>query len=116
MTTPQIMKFPNRARISAVVRPQNCEPSVHDADAAEKARKPCPNCNQFHLRPGYCQALDPINAAKYPHLHELAKFVNTAVNSVNSSVNTNETPVNSDEVRKAYRREWMRKRRAKSKD
>lgn len=26
----------------------------------------CPYCTQYHLRPGYCQALDPINSVKYP--------------------------------------------------
>ena len=29
----------------------------------------CSRCNQVHLRPGYCQALDPINAEQYPHMH-----------------------------------------------
>jgi len=31
--------------------------------------KRCPHCKQNHLTPGYCQALDPANADKYPHLH-----------------------------------------------
>lgn len=31
--------------------------------------KRCPHCGQNHLTPGYCQALDPINADQYPHLH-----------------------------------------------
>jgi hypothetical protein len=43
-------------------RPLNCA-----ADLGATAR--CPNCKQIHLRPGYCQALDPINAAKYPEFH-----------------------------------------------
>lgn len=51
------------------IGPLNCEPGIHDAVANDKVRENCPNCNQFHLRPGYCQALDPINADKYPHLH-----------------------------------------------
>jgi hypothetical protein len=48
------------------VRPFNC-PAELTADG-----KRCPNCNQVHLRPGYCHALDPINATKYPHLHGAA--------------------------------------------
>ena len=36
------------------IRPLNC-------DKGTKER--CPNCNQFHLRPGYCQALDPQKTA-----------------------------------------------------
>jgi hypothetical protein len=43
-------------------RPLNCA-----ADLGAAAR--CPNCKQVHLRAGYCQALDPINAAKYPEFH-----------------------------------------------
>lgn len=40
------------------MRPLNCDPGPHDADAPEKIRTRCPDCNQFHLRPGYCQAKD----------------------------------------------------------
>lgn len=44
------------------IRPLNC--------AAENDEgKLCPRCKQYHLRPGYCQALDPANAAKYPQFH-----------------------------------------------
>ena len=49
-------------------RPKNCEVGVHDADAPDKVRTRCPDCRQFHLRPGYCQAHDPINAHKYPEV------------------------------------------------
>jgi hypothetical protein len=37
----------------------------------------CTNCNQVHLRPGYCQALDPINAGKYPQSHKSHKATET---------------------------------------
>lgn len=67
-----MLQFPDRPRFSVRARPLNCDPSAHDADANEKIRKRCPNCNQFHLRPGYCQALDPANAERYPHLHAKA--------------------------------------------
>ena len=49
-----------KQRMETVIsRPLNC-----DHDLTEKDR--CPQCNQYHLRPGYCQALDPINKGKYP--------------------------------------------------
>lgn len=50
------------------VRPENCDPSIGDPSA--KAPEKCPYCGQFHLRLGYCQALDPINAAQYPQWHQ----------------------------------------------
>jgi hypothetical protein len=41
------------------MRPLNCDiPDPYDADLDEKTRKRCPDCKQFHLRPGYCQARD----------------------------------------------------------
>jgi hypothetical protein len=48
---------------TTMVRPLNC-----GAGETESGRR-CPRCKQFHLRPGYCQALDPINAAQYPEFH-----------------------------------------------
>ena len=66
----KMFQYAPRTRRSVYAAPSNCEPCVCDADASEKIRKRCPNCNQFHLRPGYCQALDPANADKYPHLHQ----------------------------------------------
>jgi hypothetical protein len=45
------------------VRPLNC-----GSGETEGGRR-CPRCKQHHLRPGYCQALDPINAAQYPEFH-----------------------------------------------
>lgn len=38
-------------------------------DVALKPNERCKRCKQVHLRPGYCQALDPINADKYPEYH-----------------------------------------------
>lgn len=35
--------------------------------------KRCPNCGQNHLTAGYCQALDPVNASKYPKFHQSHK-------------------------------------------
>lgn len=32
------------------LRPSNCDPALG-------VKEPCPHCGQFHLRPGYCQAL-----------------------------------------------------------
>lgn len=48
------------------IRPLNC------ADENDEG-KLCPRCKQYHLRPGYCQALDPINAAKYPQFHPVQR-------------------------------------------
>lgn len=42
---------------SVTARQLNCE-----AELGTVSR--CPYCGQFHLRPGYCQALDTINAGK----------------------------------------------------
>jgi hypothetical protein len=82
-----------------VTRPANCQ-----TDLTESKR--CPHCKQFHLRPGYCQALDPINAEKYPHLHpDLVNKSPVHGERVNNTVNSNE-------ARREYRREWMRKKRA----
>jgi hypothetical protein len=49
-------------------RPLNC-------DAKLKEDQPCPDCKQVHLRAGYCQAIDLINAKRYPHLHQSHKPV-----------------------------------------
>jgi hypothetical protein len=37
--------------------------------------KRCPNCGQNHITSGYCQALDPDNASKYPKFHQSHKTV-----------------------------------------
>lgn len=39
-------------------RPLNCDPKVHNAGGNDER---CPRCNQWHLRPAYCQALDPLS-------------------------------------------------------
>lgn len=56
------MTIQRKRRGGVVARPLNCDEMLGTSQR-------CPHCNQFHLRPGYCQALDPINADKYPHLH-----------------------------------------------
>lgn len=63
------MKRGNQTNLQEVakMRPLNVDlPDPYDADRDEKHRKRCPNCNQFHLRAGYCQALDPLNKRKCP--------------------------------------------------
>jgi hypothetical protein len=37
----------------------NCDPRIGVFDAKAKDEGRCPGCGQFHLRPGYCQALNP---------------------------------------------------------
>lgn len=37
-----------------IVRADNCAATLGFSAA-------CPNCHQLHLRPGYCQALDPVS-------------------------------------------------------
>jgi hypothetical protein len=96
-------------------RPCNC-----DADVGTNDR--CPQCHQYHLRPGYCQALDPINAGKYPELHrpkavDTPNTVDTPVD--NPSVDTPlSTPVDTEpdlfsaeERRRRYQAEWVRRKR-----
>ena len=63
MTVTQLSVKQSNPHYRVDVRPLNCVTML-----GEKER--CPYCNQFHLRPGYCQALDPRNAEKYPHLHQ----------------------------------------------
>ncbi len=91
----RIVEFASRSATSIKARPANCDASIHDADAAEKVRKLCPNCNQFHLRPGYCQALDPINAGEYP---QSQKAVSVETKSHENETETeNETGIGIDE-------------------
>lgn len=48
-----------RPRCSSRALPLNVPlPDPYDAELDEKARKRCPECRQFHLRAGYCQARD----------------------------------------------------------
>lgn len=46
----------NRANFGIIAARSNCPP---DWGTKEK----CPKCRQFHLRPGYCQALNPEASA-----------------------------------------------------
>ncbi len=70
MKAPPVAQKPRKTgglREVVVQRPINCSlPDPSGADASNRVR--CPNCKQFHLRPGYCQALDPINREKYPEM------------------------------------------------
>ena len=72
------------------VRPLNCSPKLGIAGKDGAPR--CPHCGLWHLRAGYCQALDPIYAVDKP--------VDTG--SVDTSV----------DKRKEYQREWARRKRA----
>jgi hypothetical protein len=56
-----VVQITNKTKYGGA-RPLNCGLKLKDDER-------CPNCNQVHMRPGYCQALDPINADQYPHLH-----------------------------------------------
>jgi hypothetical protein len=55
-----------KSRYDIRAQPLNCSAKLGEVGSDKK----CPHCNQFHLRAGYCQALDPINADQYPHLHK----------------------------------------------
>ena len=37
-------------------RASNCDKGLGLVGGKDR----CPHCNQFHLTPGYCQALDPV--------------------------------------------------------
>jgi hypothetical protein len=52
----------SQARQSVITRPFNC-----NFETSFENR--CPHCGYNHTRHGYCQALDPLNADRYPHLH-----------------------------------------------
>ena len=97
-----------------VARPFNC-----DIHLARPGKDRCPHCNQWHLRPGYCQALDPMNAAKWPDSPvNKGQPVNTAntANTANQLANDESTTYRhrDPEVRRAYQRDYMRKRRSSS--
>lgn len=79
-----------------MLRDLNCDPKLGTKDR-------CPNCGQFHLRPGYCQAVYRESVDTGP------------VHKPLSTVSTN-ADVDSDVDRKAYKREWMRQKRAEGKD
>jgi hypothetical protein len=46
----------------------NCETTLGDPNPKKGPPIRCPYCRQFHLRLGYCQALNPVNAALYPQV------------------------------------------------
>ena len=75
--------------------PCNCPPDWG-------TRERCHRCNQFHLRPGFCQAV-----------HNPALDVSTPP-SVDKNVDKDkdvDKDVDKDEERKKYKAEWMRKKR-----
>ncbi len=76
----------------------NCHPHLGTQER-------CPNCNQFHLRPGYCQALNPVNAHLYPSVTHSV----TSTSSVTSSV----TETDEDRKRRMTR-ERVKRMRAKA--
>ncbi len=124
-------------------RPSNCSPEL--GRRGEKEVR-CPYCGFFHLREGYCQALDPrnpnysataaarapvykapVNTTKpepvnkpAPKIAAVNKPVNTApvhkpsVNTSQAAPAVHAAPAADDaaEKRKAYRREWMARKRA----
>lgn len=85
------------------MRAANC-----DVDVGTKDR--CAWCGQFHLRPGYCQALEPdYDIDRNP----CKKHVD--VNKWRAELTKRHGAVNTAKKadRKAYMREYMRKRRSK---
>ena len=54
-------------------------------------REECPKCRQFHLRLGYCQAVDSV---------------------VDKPPSVDISTLSSVDKRKAYQKEWSRKKRA----
>ena len=86
------------------MRPCNCDPQVG-------VNSRCPHCNQYHLRPGYCQALDPINVDKYRAVDK--PDVDTDVDTtVDTPVAVDTAPVDTaEERRKHYQAEWIRRKR-----
>ena len=101
------------SRMHTVYRasPFNCDKLLGSGDK-------CPNCGQFHLRPGYCQALDPRNAAQYG-VSTQPRSVDTFTENVDTSVDKKDASVDTvdrKEHRRAKKAEYERKRRAAKKD
>lgn len=67
---------------SIKARPLNC-------DIKLKEDQRCPNCGLVHLRSGYCQALDPINAKQYPQFHQSHKPALVETESHENETETN---------------------------
>ena len=89
------------------MRPCNCGPQLG-------VENRCPHCGQFHLRPGYCQALDPINRTvdkavdKPMSTQELSTDVDTTVDNMAKEISNSSDP---EEKRRAYQAEWIRRKR-----
>ena len=96
------------------MRPCNCDPRVGVDNR-------CPHCRQHHLRPGYCQALDPINAAQYAvdksvdtpvdkpmSTPDLSTNVDTTADNMAKEISNSTDP---EERRKHYQAEWVRRKR-----
>ena len=84
------------------VAPINCTDDAMNVAGVKDAVR-CPRCGQFHLRAGYCQAL-----RRRQKVQE-ADPVNNSVN-IGGSVSTPEVNT-AAERRRAYMREYMRKKR-----
>jgi len=95
--------------------PLNCDPQL--GLIGSKAR--CPHCNQFHLRPGFCQAVHKASLVDTEAVHKPVhkpEPVHKPVHKLSTPLTEPEIEPDADELdatekRKAYKREWMRKRR-----
>src|SRR6185295_14432646 len=93
-----------------LVRPMNCDSSLGTKDR-------CPHCHQFHLRPGYCQALDPVNKPDAVNTEPVNKptVVNMPVNRPEPEVEPAEEVIDATEKRRRYMKAYMARRREESK-
>ena len=98
-----------------LVRPMNCDSALGTKDR-------CPHCNQFHLRPGYCQALDPVNKPVNMDVN-IATVHGSNVHIAEIQMTKREPEIEPDDDeedrdarRKRLRREWMRKKRDLTKE
>ena len=89
------------------VSPINCTDDANHVAGVKDAVR-CPRCGQFHLRAGYCQALR--RRQKVQEAVSVDDPVDTFVDNVDTPV---DSVVDADtaERRRAYKREWMRKKR-----
>lgn len=105
-----------------VFRPMNC-----GAELGTKVR--CPHCGQFHLRPGYCQALDPIHKDVHGNNDHIsqdtvqmttdvdiaavhgADVVDVRMSKREPEIEPDEEEENREARRKRLKREWMKKKR-----
>ena len=96
----------------------NCPP---DWGMKEK----CPKCGYFHLRPGYCQALNPEASAAIASGRPISMKEARRLASLPLAVSVDTKAVDKADVdtppvdkidktvdeRRAYQREWLRKKR-----